>query len=60
MVIYCQDIRNITGASERTARRLLARIRKQFNKQPGNLVTLKEFCQVTGIDEEYLKEYLAS
>jgi hypothetical protein len=58
IVIYAKDVTNITGLSERTAWNLLAKIRKQYNKQKGQYVTLEEFCKYTGINKEEVKIYL--
>jgi hypothetical protein len=35
IVIYANDITNITGKKERTARKILADIRRKYNKKPG-------------------------
>jgi hypothetical protein len=58
IVIYTKDIMNITGRKERAARKLLARIRKKFNKERGDFITTYEFSQFTGIKEENLREFL--
>jgi hypothetical protein len=58
IVIYAKDIQNITGRKERTARRLLAQIRLRLNKHSHELVTVKEFCNYTGIAEEEVRQYL--
>jgi hypothetical protein len=58
IVIYAKDVQNITGRRERTARRILAQIRNRFDKQPHEFVTVKEFCQFTGIKEEEISKYL--
>jgi hypothetical protein len=58
IVVYAKDVSNITGLSPRTAWNLLAKIRKHYNKQKGQYVTLDEFCQYTGINKEEVKIYL--
>jgi hypothetical protein len=58
IVIYAQDIRNMTGRSERSARSLLQRIRNQNNKTHGQFVTITEFCQYSGLKEEDVKRFL--
>jgi hypothetical protein len=58
IVIYAKDIENITGRSERTARKLLQQIRVKYNKQKGEFVTVKEFCSFTGLEEEEVKQFL--
>jgi hypothetical protein len=52
IVIYAKDIMNITGRKERAARKLLAQIRKKYNKANGEFITFKEFSEYTKIDEE--------
>jgi hypothetical protein len=51
MVIYAKDIINITGRKERAAR-LLAKIRKKYNKKEGELISVYEFYEFTGLKEE--------
>ncbi|HMJ46301.1 MAG TPA: hypothetical protein VK498_03185 [Ferruginibacter sp.] len=60
IVIYAKDIMNITGRKERAARKLLAKIRKKYKKKTGDFLTVKEFCEFTGFDEESVKEFLAA
>lgn len=43
----------------RTARNLLQKIRQQTGKPKGALVTVKDFCSYTGIEEELVKDYLS-
>jgi hypothetical protein len=57
IVVYAKDVSNITSLSPRTAWNLLAKIRKQYNKQKGQFVTLDEFCEYTGIKKEHVKIY---
>lgn len=49
---------NITGRKERAARKLLAKIKKKYKKGRGSFLTVKEFCDFTGFDEENVKEFL--
>lgn len=58
IVIYAKDIMNITGRKERAARKLLAQIRKKFNKRRGEFITTYEFSEYTGIKEENLRGFL--
>ncbi|MEP7375912.1 MAG: hypothetical protein ABI675_21125 [Chitinophagaceae bacterium] len=58
VVLYPRDVENITGRRDRTARRLLQKIREAFSKQPHEFITVKEFCVFTGIDEELVKDFL--
>lgn len=58
IVIYAKDVINITGRKERSAWKLLAQIRKKYNKEKGQFVTIDEFCEYTGIKEERVKPFL--
>lgn len=58
VVLYPKDIENITGRSDRTARKLLQKIKKARGKSKDEFVTIKEFCAFTGIDEELVKDFL--
>ncbi len=58
MVIYARDIENITGRSERTSRLLLQRIREALGKNPGQFISVSEFCQYTGLKVEEVNLYL--
>lgn len=60
LVIYAKDIQNITGRKERTARKMLANIRKHYNKPVYAFVTIKEFCEYTGFKEVDIIAYLVS
>jgi hypothetical protein len=58
IVIYAKDITNITGRKERTARKLIAQIRRKYNKKPGDLITVYESCEHTGLKEEKVRQFL--
>lgn len=58
IVIYAKDIMNITGRKERAARKLLARIRKKYRKKKGEFISIKEFCEFTGLDETLVRSFL--
>ncbi|MBS1667817.1 MAG: hypothetical protein JST58_10610 [Bacteroidetes bacterium] len=58
IVIYAKDITNITGRKERTARKLLALIRKKYKKKKGDFITVKEFCEYTGIGIEQVTMFM--
>lgn len=58
VVIFTQDIRNITGLSEFSCRRLMRKIRKIFGKPPGSMISVAEFCACTGLEEEYVRPFL--
>lgn len=58
IVIYAKDIRNITGRSERTARKLLQQIRIANGKKKGDFVTVSDFCDFTGLKEGDVYRFL--
>ena len=58
LAIYTKDIQNITGRSERTARKMLAAMRKRFNKQRGGFITVEEFCSYAGFKVEQVERFL--
>jgi hypothetical protein len=58
-VIYAKDIRNITGRSERTARKMLQQIRLANGKNKGDFVTVTEFCAYTRLTEEIVSKFLS-
>ena len=60
IVIYAKDVINITGRKERAAWKLLAQIRKKYNKEKGQFVTIDEFCEFTGIKEERVQPFMAN
>ena len=49
---------NIIGRKERAARKLLARIRKQYQKKEGDFISIDEFCEFTGLVEERVSKFL--
>ena len=58
IVIYAKDISNITGRKERTARKMIAQIRKKYKKKKGDFISVKEFCQFTGLEEDSIYPFL--
>ena len=58
LVIYTKDVMNITGRKERTAQKLLANIRKRYNKSLTDFITVHEFCAYAGLKEEQVMPYL--
>jgi len=58
IVVYAKDVENITGRRPRTARKLLEQVRKHFGKNKDQFVTVREFSQFTGIEEELIREFL--
>ena len=58
IVIHAKDIALVSGYTERTGRRILARIRRQLNLPPSSLVSVQDFCAFTGLKEEYVLPFL--
>jgi hypothetical protein len=58
LVIYPKDIEILTGRSERFGRKLLADIKEHLLKHRRQLVTIKEFCDYTGLKEEDVRQSL--
>lgn len=54
-VIHMKDVVMITGLSERSARRILYKIRKHHEKVTSAFVTIEEFCAYTGLKEEHVR-----
>ena len=58
IAIYAKDIQNITGRRERASRKMLAAIRKKFNKQKEEFITIEEFCSYAGFKAEQVERFL--
>jgi hypothetical protein len=58
IVIYAKDVMNITGRKERAARKLLARIRKKYQKGKGEFISVDEFCEYTSLRRDSVSEFL--
>ncbi|QEH44153.1 hypothetical protein FW415_21540 [Chitinophaga sp. XS-30] len=58
IVIYPKDIAMMTGRTERTARRILAQVRKAYGKKSRDFVTVSEFCSFAGFAEDEVLEML--
>jgi hypothetical protein len=56
--IYPKDIELITGRKHRTACTLLQQIRKTLGKAKHQFVTISEFCQYFGLNEDLVREFL--
>ena len=56
--IYPKDIQIITGRTERYGRLVVKRIKKLYNKQPHQLVSIEEFCAFMGLAVEEVKSQL--
>jgi hypothetical protein len=58
MVIYPKDIQLITGKSQRGAQFILQCIRVSLKKSKHQFITITEFCQFAGIEEQKVYEFL--
>ena len=58
IVIYAKDVENITGRKERTARKILQSIREKLGKEKSEFITIREFCEHTGIKEADVKNHM--
>ncbi len=56
--IYPQDVQLITGKSERYGRRIIKTIKDNLNKQKHQLVTVDEFCEYMGLNEEKVEKLI--
>lgn len=57
-IIYPKDVQRITGKSERYGRKLLSLIRKKFQKEDHQFITVSEFASYTGIEPGIIHEYM--
>jgi hypothetical protein len=57
-VIYPKDVALIMGNSERSARHLIAKIKRSVGKEPDQILTIREFCKYMGISEEEVYDVL--
>lgn len=48
--IYPKDISIITGKTERYGRKLIEKIRRHLSKTENQFVSVKEFCDYTGLN----------
>lgn len=59
LVICAADVVRITGKHYNTARKMLAKVREAYGKQPGSMVTVVEFSLLFEIDEELIHEFIS-
>lgn len=55
-MIHPRDIANLTGCSDRNARKILQRIRAELGKLARDYVSIEEFCMITNIDERVVDD----
>jgi hypothetical protein len=60
IVIYPKDIERMTGKKERAARKYLQTIKTKLGKEKADLISIDEFCEVTGFKPEKVAPYLIS
>ena len=58
LCIYPKDIQVITGRSDRYGRNLIKKIKDHFSKQQHQVVTVDEFCQYLGLQQEVVVKQL--
>ena len=58
LVVYPKDIERITGKRERAARKYLQTIKTKLGKNKSDLISIDEFCEVTGFKVEKVAVYL--
>jgi hypothetical protein len=59
LIINTKDVENLTGLCQRSARRLLRKIRRYLEKDDDDYITIPEFCEYTGMPEEHVREFLS-
>ncbi|MFP5040497.1 hypothetical protein [Parasediminibacterium sp. JCM 36343] len=50
--IYPKDIQIITGKSQRYGRLIIQKIKEKHEKNKNQLVTVQEFCNYTGLNQD--------
>jgi len=58
IIIYPKDVQVLTGKSERYGRGLIQKIRGHLKKQPHQMISIKEFCDYTGLEEEEVRSHI--
>ncbi|MCD8519238.1 MAG: hypothetical protein LRY32_07180 [Flavobacterium sp.] len=56
--INTTDVMFITGKSERQSRNIINDIKDHLGKAKHQVVTIKEFCEYLGLEEEEIKSYI--
>ncbi len=56
--IYPKDVELILCRSRRTACRFLQEMRIAIDKPPKRMVSVQEFCDYTGMDEELVRQFM--
>ena len=58
IVVHPTAVMAMSGISERSASRLLCRIRKFYGRSPRSLVSIEDFCGYTKFKEQYVRSFL--
>lgn len=58
LCIYPKDIMRITGRSERYSRLLFKKIKEHLDKKDHQVLTIKEFAEYAGIEEDMVNRYI--
>lgn len=58
LCIYPQDISNILGKSLSQSRRILIHIRSVYGKTDKQYLSIQEFAEYTGLDEDDIRQQL--
>jgi hypothetical protein len=53
--IYPKDIQILTGKSECSAPKIMARLKENLSKDKHQVITIKEFCEYMGFNIEEVK-----
>jgi len=56
--IYPKDLQLLTGKSYRQCVRMLQAVREYYQKPKKSLVSIKEWCDYHGLDEEDISKYI--
>ena len=56
--IYPKDVQIITGKSGSYARRMVNKIKARFDKSGDQVITIQEFCEYLGLNEELVAQRL--
>lgn len=58
LCIYPKDVMVITGRSDRYGRNLIKKIKEHFKKQQHQVVSIQEFCQYMGLQQDVVARQL--
>lgn len=58
LYMHTKKVADLLHVSERQAQRILQSIRKEINKRKGKAITIREFCEYKGFDEDEVRRAL--